>query len=160
MLDAIRSLFQREMDPTTGADRAAGHDPIHLATCALLLEIAHADEAYSDAERRHVAATMRREFGLDPAVIAEIEDVAARERERSIDLWQFTSLLAERYGPRERAQVVENVWRIVYADGEMTKHEHYLVRKIANLLDVDAAALYAAKVRVLEERQMDRPIDR
>lgn len=159
MLDAIRSLFQREMDPATDHDREPRHDPIHLATCALLLEIAHADREYTDAERRHVTGTMRREFGLDPVLIGEIEELAAQERERSVDLWQFTSLLAEHYGPAERAQVVENVWRIVYADGEMTKHEHYLVRKIANLLDVDAATLYAAKMRVLEERQPDHPTD-
>ncbi|CAA9328844.1 MAG: hypothetical protein AVDCRST_MAG40-1822 [uncultured Gemmatimonadaceae bacterium] len=37
------------------------------------------------------------------------------------------------------------MWGVALADGEVAEHEHYLTRKIANLLELDPAHLSAAK---------------
>jgi len=41
--------------------------------------------------------------------------------------------------------LAESMWGLVLADGEIADHEHYLTRKIANLLDLQPAELSAAK---------------
>jgi len=38
VFEALRSFFSKSPDPTAG-----GPDPVAIAACALLLEIAHAD---------------------------------------------------------------------------------------------------------------------
>ena len=50
MLDAIRSMFVRPDEPAP--DKAGAGpprpDPLHLAACTLLLDLAHADGEFSE----------------------------------------------------------------------------------------------------------------
>jgi uncharacterized tellurite resistance protein B-like protein len=41
------------------------------------------------------------------------------------------------------------VWRVIYADGKLDKHEDYLVKKIAHLLNLRHREMIDAKLRVL-----------
>ena len=43
--------------------------------------------------------------------------------------------------------LAELLWRVVYADGELSRHEDYLARKIANLLDLRPGYLSEARNR-------------
>jgi len=65
MLESIRRFFRTSM-PAAGDERADPKD-VRLAACALLLELAHADDRFSDEERRHVEGAIRRHMGLDAA---------------------------------------------------------------------------------------------
>jgi uncharacterized tellurite resistance protein B-like protein len=39
------------------------------------------------------------------------------------------------------------MWGLVLADGQIAEHEHYLTRKIANLLELEPGYLSTAKAR-------------
>ena len=67
---------------------------------------------------------------------------------RSIDLWQFTNLINQNYSTDEKLQIIETMWKIVYADGRLDKHEDYLVHKLSNLLRLTHKQLIDAKLRV------------
>ncbi|HEX2165755.1 MAG TPA: hypothetical protein VHG09_00835, partial [Longimicrobiales bacterium] len=60
MMESIRQFFAEHMATGTNGQSQAHVDAederqkLHVAACALLLEIAHADEAFSDAERAHI----------------------------------------------------------------------------------------------------------
>ena len=47
--------------------------------------------------------------------------------------------------------LAEVLWRVVYADGELSRHESYLMRKLANLLELRPGFLAEARRRVLPE---------
>jgi uncharacterized tellurite resistance protein B-like protein len=47
----------------------------------------------------------------------------------------------------EKLQIIENVWRIAYADGRLDKHEDYLVHKLATLLRLSHKQLIEAKLK-------------
>ena len=79
------------------------------------------------------------------ALIAEAE----RELEKSVDLWQFASLINENYSNEEKIEIIETLWRIVYVDGKMDQYEHYLMNKLQNLLRLTHDQLIAAKLKVL-----------
>lgn len=148
MIDAIRSFFYKELTPAAEEAPARGHDPIHVAACALLLEIGHADGTYGERERQHLLRTLEQRFLLDAEVLQELETLALTERRGSVDLWQFTTLLAKEYGPADKERLIEGLWRIVYADGSMSRDEQYLMRKITQLLDVAPAVVHAIQKRV------------
>jgi uncharacterized tellurite resistance protein B-like protein len=159
MLDAIRDFVSRRIAPAAPATtpEAAGrarHSRVQVAACALLLEVAHADEEFSPEEQRHIEAALGRHFGLDDETRAELIALADAERRKSIDHFQFTRLINEHYDLGQKLVLAEVMWGIILADGEVAKHEAYLVRKLANLLDLQPAYLSQAR-RAAEERSVD-----
>ena len=81
-----------ESDPATdGAAGAAKRKRLHLAACALLLELAHADDEFSESERDHIEVVLRRHFDLDESEALELMELAEAERASAIDLYQFTT---------------------------------------------------------------------
>lgn len=161
MLDSIRTFFTKRMQlpaPANGRPPAAASDVeeearlrLHIAACALLLELAHADDAFTAAERDHIEAVLRRHFDLDEETAHELVELAEAERKSAIDLYQFTSLVRDSYDLGQKTLLAEVMWGLIVSDGEIARHEAYMLRKIANLLDLEPGYLAAARKRVLPE---------
>ena len=158
MLEPIRTFFTKRMQlpaPTNGASaatRAADADAdaryrLHVAACALLLELAHADDEFSEQERAHIEAVLRRHFALDEETARELVELAEAERQSAIDLYQFTSLIRDSYDLGQKTLLAEIMWGLLMTDGEIAHHEAYMLRKIANLLDLEPGYLAAARKR-------------
>ena len=77
--------------------------------------------------------------------------LAADRLGQATDLHQFTSVIARHYDEGQRMVLAEVLWRVVYADGELSRHESYLMRKLANLLELRPGFLAEARRRVLPE---------
>jgi uncharacterized tellurite resistance protein B-like protein len=160
MLDAIKAFVSRRIAPAPPAAAAAEAPPqtdrarVQVAACALLLEVAHADEEFTPAERQHIEAALDRHFGLDEATRTELIALADRERRQSVDHFQFTHLINQHYDLGQKMVLAEIMWGIILADGDVAKHEAYLVRKLANLLDLPPAYLSQAR-RAAAERSAD-----
>jgi uncharacterized tellurite resistance protein B-like protein len=154
MLDKIRSFFTDNLDPAETEDSEhetahAAQDQIALAACALLLELANADEEFTEDERIHIEEALARHFDLEPEAVEALITLADEERRRSVDLYQFTRLIADRYDTGQKMVLVEVMWRVVFADGELAKHEGYLMRKISNLLGLKPGYLSEARKKVI-----------
>ena len=157
MLDALRALFSGQTPaPVPTADAAGGVDPLHLAACALLLEIAWADGEFSAPERTHLEGVLARHFNLSPEKGAHLMAVADEARRNAIDHYRFTSVLRKSYDTGQKMVMAEVIWGLALADGEIAEHEHYLTRKIANLLDLEPGYLSAAKNAAAIARAKDR----
>ena len=146
MLDALRALFAGSPPPSSSAAEAKPEiDPIHLAACALLLEIAWADNEFSAQERAHLEDVLARHFKLTPEEGQRLMTVADEARRNAVDHYRFTSVLKKSYDTGQKMVMAEVIWGLALADGEIAEHEHYLTRKIANLLDLEPGYLSAAK---------------
>lgn len=153
MIESIRNFFARTMQPgeAAEADSDAGEEEqhrLHVAACALLLELAHADDTFTESERDHVEAVVRRHLDLDEETAKGLLELAEQERKSAIDLYQFTSLIRENYDLGQKTLLAEIMWGVVLADGTIDKDESYLLRKIANLLDLKPGYLSRARKRV------------
>ena len=149
MLDAIRTFVTRRIlspaeEPAAPAASVSG---VQLAACALLLELAHADDEFSEQERTHIEAVLRRHFALDEETARELVELAEAERQSAIDLYQFTSLIRDSYDLGQKTLLAEIMWGLLMTDGEIAHHEAYMLRKIANLLDLEPGYLAAARKR-------------
>lgn len=147
LIDSIRSLFGSGEAPRA---EDAGHtppeiDPLHLAACALLLEVAYADGEFSAAERSHLENVLERHFSLPAEAGRRLLDLAEKERQNATDHFRFTSQLRQGYDTGQKMVLAEIMWGVVLADGEIAEREHYLTRKISNLLDLKPGYLSAAK---------------
>jgi uncharacterized tellurite resistance protein B-like protein len=147
LLDSIKRLLGRETEQveSTDATSAPNVDPLHLAACVLLLDVAHADGEFSDAERTHLESVLARHFGLAPDAGRALMELADRERRNAVDHFKFTSQLRQSYDTGQKMVLAEIMWGVVLADGQIAEHEHYLTRKISNLLELEPGYLSAAK---------------
>ncbi len=153
MLDSIKSFFRSSMTPPDdhGAParkrRAEEARHLRLAACALLLELAHADDDFTEDEEAHLESAVRRQFGLDAREAERLLELAEEERRGAVDLWQFTNLVAEHYSLAQKMVLAEVMWGLVYSDGELGAKEDWLMRKISNLLGLEAGYLHEARRR-------------
>ena len=152
MLDAIRSLFSSRSGQKEAESQAPSVDPVHIAACSLLLEVAYADGEFSPDERAHLEHVLERHFALPAESGRRLIEFAEKERRSSIDHFQFTRVLNERYDVGQKMVLAEVMWGLVLADGQIAEHEHYLTRKIANLLELEPGYLSTAKARAAGQR--------
>ena len=147
MLNAIKNFFSSSMTPATDEPDAGEAKDIRLAACALLLELANADDEFTDDEQQHLESAVRRQFGLDAPEAEKLLELAQQAREESVDLWQFTNLIAENYSTGQKMVLAEIMWGLVYSDGDLASKEDYLMRKICNLLRLEPGYLAEARKR-------------
>jgi uncharacterized tellurite resistance protein B-like protein len=148
-IQAIRNFFQSRLSP---AAEARGPDPVAIAACALLLEIAHADAGFDPAERERIARAAREDLGVPAADVEEVVRLAEEERRESVDLYQFTRLVAERFSREQRLRLIEVIWGIVYSDGALSAVENQLARRIAELLGFQHPEVQAVREKVAKKR--------
>jgi len=110
-------------DHEGGQGQSGGVADIRLAVCALFLEMATTDGEFSGPERESILRILREDYQADPAKAAGLVEEADRDRKDSIDLWRFTRRINEHYSDEAKISIVEMLWRIVYADGHLARHE-------------------------------------
>ncbi|HKQ29962.1 MAG TPA: TerB family tellurite resistance protein [Burkholderiales bacterium] len=147
MLKAIGEFFDKHIKGPEAAQRKSAHDPLHLATAALLVEMMRMSGDVADNERARVLHALEAKFGLTPDETAELSRLAEAEAKQATDYYQFTSLIQSRLTMEEKERLIEHLWAVAYADGELHRYEEHLVRKIADLLYVSHKAFIAAKLR-------------
>jgi uncharacterized tellurite resistance protein B-like protein len=162
VLEAIRSFVNRTIRaPFTAGDPAAPEtvrpSGVPVAAAALLLEIAHADGEFSEAERSHIERALGRHLGLDESTTRELLALAEVERQQSIDHFQFTRLIADQYEVGQKMVLAEVMWGVILADGTIGNHEAYLVRKIAHLLQLEPGYLAEARRAAAETPRAPDP---
>jgi len=146
VLASIRAFLARHgATPTADSTGPAAPDAVRVAACALLLEVAHADGEFTADERAHIESAVGRHFGLDDDTRDELLHLAEEERRQSVDHFQFTSVINEHYDLGQKMVLAELMWGVIMADGTIAAHESYLVRKLANLLDLPPAYLNQAR---------------
>jgi uncharacterized tellurite resistance protein B-like protein len=155
MLNAIRQFFSSSMTPAPEADPEEEKKDIRLAACALLLELANADDEFTRDEQQHLESAVRRQFGLDASEAEKLLDLAHKARAEAVDLWQFTNLIAENYSTGQKMVLAEIMWGLVYSDGDLAGKEDYLMRKICNLLRLEPG--YLAEARKRFSGELDAP---
>ncbi len=149
MLNSIKRFFGKPGQKKSDAGEEKTEHDIRVATCALLVELARIDETFTRAEMDSILSILKDKYGLAgeyaDALIAEAE----KELDDSLDLWQFASLINQNYSNEEKIDIIETLWQVVYVDGKMDQHEHYLMNKLKNLLRLSQDQLIDAKLKVL-----------
>jgi uncharacterized tellurite resistance protein B-like protein len=90
MFNFIRqTLLNRGQEPSeSGADSG---DRTRIAASVILLEAAHADHECTDEELDHVIETLRSDFNLTRKHAEDLIELAHRERNQAVDLFEFTN---------------------------------------------------------------------
>ena len=147
-------MFKRIMTLLQGDDVAAREsrfERVQVATCALLLEVAQSDGHYQAVEAKIVHDLLAKKFDLSAAAVTELVDYSQEHRQESTDLFQFAREINAHFSRAEKLDVMEGIWRVIYADGTLDKYEDALARQLATLLRLDHKDVIDRKLMVLGE---------
>jgi uncharacterized tellurite resistance protein B-like protein len=150
MLRAFKTLIE---DALAGpADLAQRQHTRHLAAAALLIEVSRADHTQDEAEQLAVVHAIKRAHNFNDQEIATLVDSAKASVDTAASLQEFTRVLNEQLSAEDRAALVEDMWRVAYADGRLDKYEEYMIRKISDLLYVPHSQFIRAKLNASTSR--------
>jgi len=147
MLQAFRQFFS----DLAGGGKDHTHfeeNDYRLAAAALLIHSALIDGAMSDAERDKLQGMLMLRFGLDDMAAHDLMNAAIEAEQQAVDLYHFTSLLNRTLDDAGRQQIIEMMWQVAHADGQVTEFEDNLIWRAADLLYVPAQARIELRRRV------------
>lgn len=124
-------------------------DENKVATAALLIEAALSDETYCDDEKALVADLLKRHYDLSDAEVETLITEAEKVHGESDQILYFTRSVKESVEYEDRVHIIEMLWELAYADGEVSVYESNLIRRVCGLIYVDDVESGKAKKRVL-----------
>ena len=126
---------------------------LQVATCALLIEMAKADNEFTDDERMKIISVMHKTFNLDKEYVDELIELSEERIKESISIYEFTTTINQNFSKDEKYELLKNLWRLIYVDETLNMHEDHLIKKIGNTLNMEHRDVIAAKFLVKEERK-------
>jgi membrane protein DedA with SNARE-associated domain/uncharacterized tellurite resistance protein B-like protein len=135
------------LDPVTpsflaGSDIAEGS--ARQAAALLVLELAYADPALTEAERDLVAEHLRDRWGLDSGGQPSLE----AEQDRQTRFAEYATRLRVRFGQNQRLALVERMWTVAFSDGAIGRHEDRLMHLAGELLGISKDELVEVRTRL------------
>lgn len=151
MLSRIRHFFREHIEIHVAVDGAESQRvDVSLAAAALLVEVGRADFDYDRQEQAHIAELIGDTLGVAAEDVAQLQSMAEAEAESATSLHQFTSLVHEHFDAAQKAALMEALWRVAFADGQVDKHESHVIRRIADLLYMPQEVYVRTRQRVEE----------
>jgi uncharacterized tellurite resistance protein B-like protein len=147
MLDALKT-FLAGLAGDAGTARGFADYDHRLAAVALLVHVADVNGDAKPAEATRIREIVAERYGLDPWEAARLINAAQASDREAVDLYRFTSVLTRALPHADRLAVIEMMWRIVYADGEIDELEDNLVWRVAELLGVSTGERVALRRRI------------
>jgi uncharacterized tellurite resistance protein B-like protein len=154
MFDKLRR-FLEDMAGPDPAERDFEADELRVASAALLVHVAEVDGFFSEPERRSLLLTLQQRYDLDADAAHQLLAAGQKSDREAVDLYQFTSALVQRMSLPERRRLIESMWTIAYADGELEEFEENIIWRVSELLGVPARDRIALRRKVRDESGFD-----
>lgn len=147
--EQFRQLLQGGGEGTAVGD--ARQRKTRLAAAVLLLELERADSRRTRSERETIKAQLQQKFELEPHETETLVDVAEQRAARAVSMHRFVQTLNENLSAEQKLAVLEMLWQVAYADGELDKHEEAFLREMSELLFIPHSDFIRIKLRVVDE---------
>lgn len=152
MLNTLKDFFT-ETHPAHVEVTSA--DPVQVAAAALLVEAALVDGTFDQKERDQVKDVLVHLFAIEEdaleALLGESEAAVAG----SVELYSFARTVKDSLDYDRRVELMQMLWEVVYADGQLDDFEANLVRRVSGLLYVSDQDSGRARKAALEQLGLD-----
>lgn len=147
MLDGLRQFIADVISPAH-EPRDFDDTDYRLAATALLVHVVSLDGEPSEAEKRKLHGLIESRFGLDRGTADKLIASATLVEGEAVDLYHFTSVIMRSVDEAGRLRIVEMMWELVYADGQVSEFEDNVVWRAADLLAISSRDRIDLKHRV------------
>jgi len=135
MLRNLKRLFDGARDDARPASRRE-RAPLQLAVAVLVHEARRADYDEGEVERGPAVRALEALLGLDAGEAAALLEEGKARAQQLSSFYAPVSVIKRELSLEDRIRLIEQLWRIVFADGRLNPYEDHYVRKIAHLLYV------------------------
>jgi len=156
MINSIKQFFESKLTTDSQSTKEDSEHASRLAVAALMLEVAESDYKEAPEEKAMLVELSKKSFALTESEANELVELAQKEHTDSTDYFQFTSLINKNYNEAQKIHLIENLWKIAYADDELHKYEEHVIRRIADLIYVSHKDFIATKHRALKHQKENK----
>jgi uncharacterized tellurite resistance protein B-like protein len=149
MLNKLSNFFSSIIPSNSDASRP--ELTLQLAVAVLLIEVMQSDAECAFDEQAAILNILKQRFHLSDAEVAQLTERGQQTSKSANDLHKFTSLINQELALPEKISIIEYLWQVVYADGEISAQENHLMRRLVDLLHISHGDNIAAKMRVKPE---------
>lgn len=135
MFARIRKLL--DLGASDASPAPSPDHELRMASACILVEAALVDGHVDDREMQHIHDVLGQHFGLETGEVRILVDEATRIAGDAVCWHRFTRILKAEFDAAERLSMMQQLWQVVLADGELHAYEDSLVRRIAGLLHID-----------------------
>jgi uncharacterized tellurite resistance protein B-like protein len=145
MLVALKILFAELSGENAVEPAIAEQQRLRLAVAGLLHEMMRVDSRQTPEEARTAIEALTTMFGLSTVDAQAL--LAQSGSQRLTSYFDPASTIKRLLSIEQRVALVENLWRVAFADGELDVYEDQFVRKIADLIYVPNTECMLARQR-------------
>lgn len=139
--------FLRRLMMSTGHAELQPEDA-RLAIASVLVMAARADGKYEADEAAMIDRVLMTRFGLTQTLARGLRDEGEQAEAEAIDIYQFTKAIRTAIPHDDRLAIIEELWRVVLADGVRDPHEDTLMRQIVDRLGLSPMDSALARQKV------------
>lgn len=154
MLDFFKNIF---FNSDAGKQTGSVYNQetkLRVATCALFVQMAQADDDFSEDERANIISIMKNTFSLVDEEVIELLELSEQKVKESISIFEFASLINEHFSSDEKFELLKNLWRLIYVDDTLDKYEDKLIKMIGGVLNMEHQHIIGAKLLVQKEKAL------
>lgn len=122
-----------------------------LAAAVVLVEIGTADMQLDGDEAQVIRHALAEHFAIAENDAQALLEQARHERDVATSMQPWIATLNQSLDRVARRDLLESLWRVAFADGELHVHEEQLMRRIAELLFLSHADFIQTKMAVTGE---------
>lgn len=119
-----------------------------VAIASVLVMAARADGTYEAAEAAMIDRVLMARFALSERQAQDLREEGEQAEAEAIDIYQFTKAIKAAIPFDDRVAIVEQLWRVILADGVRDPHEDTLMRQIVDRLGLSPMDSALARQRV------------
>ena len=119
------------------------------AVLSLLIEACKVDGIVSDDEIEKITGLLINKFHLEPSKAKNAVIFVLEKANEKVEIFSDIKVILDTMDHEERIKVVEMLWGVVLADGNIDDYESNLMRKISSLLHVSSFETAEAKKRAM-----------
>ncbi len=147
MIKKLKTLFE-QIAKKDQAEIAPESVSANLITAALMVEVMQADFHLDDREQQEFINVLKQSFKLDEEEVLELSELAQTEVDKATSLYEFTRQINDGFTPEEKLELIKNMWRVAFADGEIDRYEDGVIRRVAELIYVSHSDFIRMKLEV------------
>jgi len=145
MLKHIKAALGNISRPSNKPTEKEKLESLRFAVAILLVEVIHADHQIEEQEISMVINVLQQQFEIDESAARDLFEKANEEMKDVVSLHQYTSHINSALSSSEKQNLMTNLWRVIFSDGQVDRYEEHLVRRVADLIHVSHKKFINAK---------------
>ena len=145
MINLLRNFFEnKEIDQNS-------EDSNLELLCGLMIEAANSDGDIGAEEIKKIRETLINIFKENPDKVDSVLEQSIKNSNNSKSLYYYSSKINKNYSDEKKILLIEILWEIVLADGQVHDYESSIIRRLSGLLYISDINSGNARKRALSK---------